>query len=47
MVPVSNVAGAVEAAIDVHSSNSNKKQRTNPTRSADQAAAAEQPRQTQ
>jgi hypothetical protein len=37
----------VGADKDVTSSDSNKKQRTTPTRSADQAEAAMQPRQTQ
>ncbi|KAM0866647.1 hypothetical protein ACQ4PT_042495 [Festuca glaucescens] len=46
LVPVTGGADAV-AEEDVLSSDSNKKQKTSPSRSADPAAAAEQPRPTQ
>jgi hypothetical protein len=45
MVPV--VAGVSATQEDVHNSDSNKKQRTTPTRSADPAEAAMQLRPTQ
>jgi hypothetical protein len=43
------VTGAADTVTedDVHSSDSNKKQKTTPSRSADQAATAAQSRQTQ